>query len=75
MGSKESLTAEELVDGCLELLGAIRIEDGTREQVLSHVRSGGEVKRGGSEEEVREFGQRVTSVLQLIAAAREYQFA
>ena len=75
LGSRDSLTAEELVDGCLELLGAIRIEDGTREQVLSHVRSGGEVKRGGSEEEVREFGQRVTSVLQLIAAAREYQFA
>ena len=75
LGSRDSLTPEELVDGCLELLGAIRIEDGTREQILSHVRSGGEVKRGGSEEEVREFGQRVTSVLQLIAAAREYQFA
>ncbi len=75
LGSKDALSAEEVVDGCLELLGAIRVEDGTRRQLIDHVKAGGEVKRGSSEEQVRAFGQRVTEVLQLIAATREYQFA
>ena len=75
LGSKDALSPEEVVDGCLELLGAIRVEDGTRQQLVDHVKAGGGVKRGSSEEEVRAFGKRVTEVLQLIAATREYQFA
>ncbi len=74
LGARETLTAEELVDGCLELLGAVRINDETREQLLNHVRSGGDISRGSTEEETRAFGKRVTEVLQLIAATREYQF-
>ncbi len=75
LSASESLSAEELVDGCLELLGSIRVESDTREQLLEHVRTDGEIRRGSSEEEVRAFGQRVTEVLQLIASTREYQFA
>ncbi|MCZ6534399.1 MAG: DUF1800 domain-containing protein [Chloroflexi bacterium] len=74
LGSNDTLTPEQLVDGCLELLGAIRVEDGTRQQLVDHVKASGEIKRGSSEDEVRAFGQRVTEVLQLIAATREYQF-
>ena len=74
LGARETLTPEEFVDGCLELLGAVQITDETREQLLTHVRSGGEISRGSTEEESRAFGQRVTEVLQLIAATREYQF-
>ena len=74
LGTRDTLTPEEFVDGCLELLGAVRITDETREQLLTHVRSGGEISRGSTEEESRAFGQRVTEVLQLIAATREYQF-
>ena len=74
LGARETLTPEEFVDECLELLGAVRITDETREQLLTHVRSGGEISRGSTEEENRAFGQRVTEVLQLIAATREYQF-
>ena len=74
LGSNGALTPEELVDGCLELLGAIRVEGETRQQLIDHVKAGGEIKRGSSEDEVRAFGQRVTEVLQLIAATREYQF-
>ena len=75
LGSRESMTADELVDGCLELLGAIQLEEGTRQQIVTHVEAGGEVRRGSTEEEVAAFGRRVTEVLQLIASAREYQFA
>ncbi len=74
LGSNDTLTPEQLVDGCLELLGAIRVEDGTRQQLVDHVKASGEIKRGSSEDEVRAFGHRVTEVLQLIAATREYQF-
>ncbi len=74
LGARETLTPEELVDGCLELLGAVRINDETREQLLTHVRSSGDISRGSTEEETRAFGKRVTEVLQLIAATREYQF-
>ena len=74
LGARQTLTPEEFVDGCLELLGAVQITDETREQLLTHVRSGGEISRGSTEEESRAFGQRVTEVLQLIAATREYQF-
>ena len=74
LGARDTLTPEEFVDGCLELLGAVRITDETREQLLTHVRSGGEISRGSTEEESRAFGKRVTEVLQLIAATREYQF-
>ena len=74
LGAREALTPEEMVDGCLELLGAVQINDETREQLLTHVRSGGDISRGSTEEETRAFGKRVTEVLQLIAATREYQF-
>ena len=74
LDARDTLTAEEFVDGCLELLGAVRITDETREQLLTHVRSGGEISRGSTEDEARAFGKRVTEVLQLIAATREYQF-
>jgi uncharacterized protein (DUF1800 family) len=74
LASKAALTPEELVDGCLELLGAVRLQDGTRKELLDHVRSGGPIKRGATDAEKRAFTQRVTETLQLIAATREFQF-
>jgi uncharacterized protein (DUF1800 family) len=74
LGSKGTLSSEDLVDGCLELLGAVRVDDGTRQQLVDHAKSDGDLNRGSSEEETRAFGQRVTEMLQLIAATREYQF-
>ena len=74
LGTKDALSAEELVDGCLELLGSVRLEEQTRQQLIEHIKTGGEIRRGASEEEVRAFGRRVTEALQFIAATREYQF-
>jgi len=74
LNAKDSLSPEELVGNCLELLGAIKVEEGTRQQLVDHLKAGGPITRGTSEDAVRAFGQRVTEVLQLIAATREYQF-
>lgn len=75
LAAKDSLTADELVDGCLELLGAIQLESGTRQQIVDHVAKDGAAQRGDTEAERSIFANRVTETLQLIAAAREYQFA
>jgi len=74
LNAKDSLSPEELVDNCLELLGTVQLEGKTRQEMLDHLKAGGPITRGTSEDAVRAFGQRVTEVLQLIAATREYQF-
>jgi hypothetical protein len=74
LGSKPTLTPEELVDGSLELLGHLPLNPGTRKELIEHARAGGPIKRGSTEEEKRAFTARVSEMLQLIAATREYQF-
>ena len=73
LGHKGSYTPGELIDSCLELLGFIQLESSTREELLDHMDNNEVIERGSSEEETRDFGRRVTDVLQLIAATREYQ--
>ena len=68
------MTPEEFVDGCLELLGPMQVDDDTKLELVTHAETEGVVTRGSSEEERRVFGQRVVQMLQLIAATREYQF-
>ena len=69
-----SITPGGLVDGCLELLGFVQVSPGTREALIAHAESGGELRRD-TEEERSAFARRVGQMLQLIAASREYQFA
>ena len=71
---REGMSAEEFVDSCLELIGPLRIEEETRREMVDHAKGEGEIRRGATEEERRAFSQRVTQMLQLIAATREYQF-
>ncbi len=68
------LTPEELVDGCLELVGPLPVGEKTRESLLSKARSGGDA-RFQTAEEKEQFSRRVTEMLQLIVATREFQFA
>ncbi len=74
LGHQGSMSAGELVDGCLDLLGYVQVNDNTRQELIGHVEAGGEIKRGATESERRAFADRVTEALQLIAATREYQF-
>jgi uncharacterized protein (DUF1800 family) len=71
---RPNMTPEELVEGCLELAGYVPLSQSRRQELLAHVRSGGDV-RCGTPEEQEEFGHRVTRLLQLVVSSREYQFA
>jgi uncharacterized protein (DUF1800 family) len=66
----EVLTAEGLLDGCLEMIGGYRLMEGTRSLLLDHAQKGGELRPG-----TPEFAQQVGEMLQLIVATQEYQFA
>jgi hypothetical protein len=71
--AKGSLSPEQLVDGCLDLLGPVEVSGDTKTQLLSQANEWGQVSwsNGGSEAADQHVGQ----MLQLIVATREYQFA
>ncbi|MCH2674859.1 MAG: DUF1800 domain-containing protein [Dehalococcoidia bacterium] len=64
------LTAEQLVEGCLENLGSYQLANETRNQLLELAGSEGEI-RSDSEE----FPLQVATMLQSIVATTEYLFA
>jgi uncharacterized protein (DUF1800 family) len=70
----ESISPSDFVDGCLELMGSIRVEEDTRLALIAHVERGGPLGRD-TEEERASFARKVGELLQLIASSREYQFA
>ncbi len=74
LATQDILTAQDFVDGCLDLMGPARIDDHSRQELIEHVVSGGPVNRGSTEEEQGTFARRVGGMLQLIASTREYQF-
>ncbi len=76
LASRGGMSPEELVDGCLEIMGYIRLESETRQEYIDYVKAeaGSEVKRGVSKKEVQAFEQLVTNVLRHIASSKEYQF-
>ena len=65
-----TITPEQLVDGCLDMLGAYELADVTRNEMLSLARSEGEIGTG-----TKEFEDRVGQMLQSIVATTEYLFA
>ena len=64
-----TLSAEQLVDGCLDMLGAYRLPEETRKHLVSHAQKSGELRSG-----TEDFDASVGQVLQLIVATQEYQF-
>ena len=65
-----SISAERLVDGCLDMLGGYELAEQTRARLVAHAEMRGELRPG-----TEEFAQRVGQMLQLIVATQEYQFA
>ena len=63
-----SMTAPDLVDRCLDILGPITVSDSTRDQLVAHVESGGAINQDTDVE------RRTTETFALIVATREYQF-
>jgi hypothetical protein len=66
---KGSMTPEQLVEGCLDLMGPLEVGDETRQELLEQAQSGGDLSWDDDNAE-----QRVMELLQLIVAMREYQF-
>jgi hypothetical protein len=70
LGSGErNITAERLVDGCLEMLGGYSLMEDTRTLLLNQAQSAASLNTG-----TEEFAESVGQMLQLIAATQEYQF-
>jgi len=71
--AKGSLSPDQLVDGCLDLLGPVHVGADTKQQLLSQANEWGQVSWDNGSSEVAD--QHVGAMLQLIVATREYQFA
>ena len=69
-----TLSASEFVDGCLDLIGPLEVDEDTRRELLTQAERGGEL-RWDTEQEASASEERVGVMLALIAASREYQFA
>ena len=68
------LSPAQFVDSCLEYLGQYEIADKTRQSLVSHAECDGDLvfdRRGAAECSE----QRITEMLQLVVATREYQLA
>ena len=68
------LAPDQVVDGCLDLLGPVAVSDATRSTLIAHVSKAGDLDlRDRSPGDAAE--RRVAEVLGLIASTREFQLA
>ena len=68
------MSPAEFVDECLEQLGPLEVSDLTREELISQVSEGGEI-RWDDEDSAADAERRAGMTLALVAASREFQFA
>ena len=71
--SQGNISAEQLVDSCLDLIGPVEVGEQSRQELLAHAEQRGEA-RWDTEEASSTSAQRVAEMLQLISSSREYQF-
>jgi hypothetical protein len=71
--AKGSLSPEQLVDGCLDLMGPVEVGADTKRQLMAQANEWGQISwsNGGAETADKCVGD----MLQLIVATREFQFA
>ena len=70
-----TLTPEQLVDQCLDLLGPVAVEDDTRTALVDFAAAGGGALNLSGHQPGDAAEQRVSNVLRIIASTREYQLA
>ena len=73
MARGESLSPEQFVDGCLDMVGQLQVTTETHGELVSHAQRGGEL-RHGSDSDRTEFTHRSGEMFQMIAATSEFQF-
>ena len=69
-----TMSPENLVESCLDLIGPMDVAEGTRAELTSVAEQGGEL-RWDTEEASAISARRVGDVLAFVAASREFQFA
>ncbi len=69
----ESTTPEALVDACLDLMGPLQFNEGTRAELVAHAVQNGVC--GGDGKSDAEGAREIAELLQLIVSTREYMFA
>ena len=72
--SQGAISPEGLVSSCLDLMGPMEVGETTLGELVAQAEQGGEV-RWDTQQEAEGSARRVSEMLQLIAASREYQFA
>jgi hypothetical protein len=72
--AKGTLSPEQLVDGCLDLLGPVEVGSDTRRELVDQAKEWGPIS-WDREVSAQTADKRVGEMLQLIVATREYQFA
>jgi len=73
MSRGDSLSPETFVDGCLDLIGPITVDDGTRSELVAHAQKAGDLRHGSSSEQ-SDFTRRTGEMFQMIASTAEFQF-
>ena len=64
-----TISAERLIDGCLEMLGGYELMKDSHTLLVNHAKTAAALNTG-----TEEFAQSVGQILQLIVSTQEYQF-
>ncbi len=70
---EQATSPQVLVDTCLDLLGPLQFNEGTRAELVAHAEQNGVC--GGNGKSDAESAQEIAEILQLIVSTREYMFA
>ena len=68
------LSPAKLVDGCLDLMGPLEVNDATRQELIAHAQTDGNILWATSAD-VENGERRISEMLQLIVSLRDYQYA
>ena len=70
MAQGETLSPEAFVDGCLDVIGPLNIDEATRSELIAHSEKGGELRSADQTAFTRRSGE----MFQMIASTAEFQF-
>ena len=73
MAQGDSLSPEQFVDSCADLVGCLNLTEDTRDQLIAHAGRGGNLTHN-SDAERAEFTRRSGEMFQIIASTSEFQF-
>ena len=65
------ISSEDLVEACLDQVGALTVSDDTRKVLIDFASLGGEVQLGSSSSD--DAAHRIAEVLQMVASTHEFQ--